>query len=103
FVYAPPRDDAFVQKTIDLVERGGGTVALVRLVCDTAANDARVAGADRHAHGKITTVGALREAETRWNLAAPIPFRAGLEIDNTALDAETVARRIASHFALPVR
>jgi len=102
FVYAPPHDDAFVRATIDVVERGGGRVALVRLVCDRAANDARVVSGERRAYGKITTVDALREAEKRWTLTAAIPFQPGLEVDNTTLGADTVARRIAAHFDLPV-
>ena len=40
---------------------------------------------------------------TGANLTAPIPFRLSLEIDNSALDPETVARRIAGHFGLPGR
>jgi hypothetical protein len=103
FVYAPPHDDAFVQATIDLVERAGGTVAFVRLVCSTEANEARVDAADRAALGKITTVAGLRAAAQRWDLTRAIPFRPGLEIDNSTREPGAVARHIADHFGLPGR
>ena len=102
FMYAPPDDDPFVRQTIDLVEGGAGTVAFIRLVCDFATNEARVGAEDRRARGKLTSVEGLRAAFTRWQLSATIPFRPGIEIDNTSLDAEAVARRIAVHYRLPI-
>jgi hypothetical protein len=42
----------------------------------------------------------LREAMARWNLSSPIAMRESLEIDNSSLSAEAVARRIADHFRL---
>ena len=44
----------------------------------------------------------MRAAAARWDLSATVPFRPGIEIDNTSLDAETVARRIVAHFGLPL-
>jgi hypothetical protein len=102
FVYAPPHDDPFVERTIEVIEGGDGNVVFARLVCDAAINEARVNGEDRRALGKITTVAGLRAARTRWDLSATIPFRPGIEIDNTNVDAHTVARRIISHYRLPL-
>jgi hypothetical protein len=56
----------------------------------------------RKAFGKITSVDDLRAALQRWNLGATIALGEGVEIDNSKLDAEQVAREIAQRFALPV-
>jgi len=102
-VYAAPDDDAFIEKTIDVVERHGGEMAFARLYCDPTINYQRVIAEDRHALGKITTVESLRRWQTRWRLDAAIPFRESLEIDNSTLDPEASARRIASHYSLLIR
>jgi hypothetical protein len=41
--------------------------------------------------------------QTRWRLNEVIPFQDSLEIDNSAVDPDESARRIATHFSLPVR
>jgi hypothetical protein len=102
-VYAAPEDDGFVEKTISVVERHGGEVAFVRLCCAPGINEQRVIGEDRRAFGKITSVDALRGMQTRWRLNEVIPFQDSLEIDNSVLDPDESARRIAAHFSLPVR
>ena len=103
FVYAQPDDDPFVRKVIEVVEGLGGQVELVRLSCGQAAHEERVLAPGRKAFGKITTVEDLRGAMARWNLSAAVPFRPSLEIDNSALGAELVARRIAARLSLPQR
>ena len=100
FVYASPDDDGFMEKTIQTVEGNGGTLAFVRLYCDTATLEQRVVADGRRQFGKITSVESLREGLARWNLTAAIPFCESLEIDNSALGAEAAAQRIAAHFAL---
>jgi hypothetical protein len=102
-VYAAPEDDAFIENTIGVVERHGGTVAFVRLYCAPRINDQRVIAEDRRALGKITTVDSLRRMQPRWRLDEAIPFQDSLEIDNSALDPDESARRIATYFALPAR
>ncbi len=102
FGYASPEDDPFVARMIQVVERRGGEPALVRLSCDAAAHEQRVLSEERQRFGKITTVERLRDALTRWNFAATIPSRETLEIDNSSLTAEEVARRIAARFSLPI-
>jgi hypothetical protein len=103
FVYAAPDDDGFVQRMIQTVERNEGHVAFVHLICETDVHEGRVVADNRRQTGKITTVEALRRMLTRSNLTATIPWRAGLEIDNSALRADEVARRIVDYFSLPVR
>ena len=103
FGYASPEDDTFVEKIIQVVERHGGELAFVRLYCETATHEKRVLGDERQRFGKITSIESLRGALRRWNFAASIPFRESLDIDNSGLEPDGVARHIAAHFSLPVR
>jgi hypothetical protein len=103
FVYAAPEDDGFVQKMVRSVESLGGELVFVRLTCDAAVHERRVAGEERRGLGKIATVEALRRMLARSNLTAPVPLRSSLEIDNSTLEPDVVAARIAQHFALPRR
>ncbi len=75
----------------------------VRLYCDTATHEQRVLTEERRRFGKITSVEALREALARWNFAGTVRAGETLEVDNSALEADAVAQRIASHFSLPGR
>ena len=99
-VYASPDDDAFLQKMIDAVERRGGEVRFVRLQCDSATHEQRVRAPERERYGKLVGAKRLREAMARWNLSSPITMRESLEIDNSSLSADAVARRIAGYFGL---
>ena len=103
FVYAAPEDDALVKRMIDAVEGAGGTIRFVRLFCDTATNERRVAAPDRARFGKVATVESFRRILAQATLTAPIPFRPSLEIDNSAVDPDTVARRVAARLGLPRR
>jgi hypothetical protein len=44
----------------------------------------------------------VRGVLTRWNLTSSMAGRDTLEVDNSALSAETVARRIVAYFSLPL-
>ena len=103
FGYVSPEDDEFVEEMIRIVERHGGALAFVRLHCDPATHEQRVLAEERRRFGKITSVQSLRGALARWNFGNPIRAREGLEIDNSATNAEAVARRIAERYALPLR
>jgi len=100
FVYAAPEDDDFVKKIIHAIEPQGGKALFVRLYCDRATLERRVLAEDRKRYGKITDPLALRGALKRWNLDSAIPFGEGLEIDNSNVQPELVARQIGQHFAL---
>jgi len=101
-VYANPEDDPFIVQVVELIARHGGEVLFVRLSCDAAINERRVVAEERREFGKIDTVKSLRGMLARWNLTSAIAGRASLDIDNSALAPEAVARRIAEHFALPI-
>jgi hypothetical protein len=78
-------------------------VAFVRLRCTPRINDRRVVAEDRRAFGKLRSVDSLRRMQTRWRLDEAIPCQDSLEIDNSTLDPGESARRIATHFSLPLR
>ena len=103
FVYANPEDDAFVKRMTDTVERHGGEVLFARLTCDVAIHEQRVMAGERQGLGKVSSVEWLRNAQARWNLTSAIAWRETFDVDNSALSAEAVARRIADHLALPVQ
>jgi hypothetical protein len=102
FVYAAPEDDRFLSSLIEVVGKEEGEVLFVRLHCDAATHEQRVVAPDREAFHKITGVDELRGALRRWNLRATIPFGESLEIDNSQLGPEQVARQIAARLSLPV-
>lgn len=56
---------------------------------------------ERAALGKINDVAWLRKAMAARDLTARVPRGPSLDIDNSALSPEDVARRIARHFGLP--
>jgi hypothetical protein len=100
FAYAAPEDDAFIRKIIQVIELHQGKTVFVRLFCDRVTHERRVLAEERKRFGKITDPIALRGALERWNFDSAIPFGEGLEIDNSNVQAEAVARQITEHFAL---
>jgi chloramphenicol 3-O-phosphotransferase len=103
FAYAAPEDDAFIKKIIQVIEPHEGKAVFVRLFCDRTTHERRVLAEERKRFGKITDPVALRGALKRWNFDSAIPFGDGLEIDNSNVEPEVVARKIAERFALPIR
>jgi len=101
FVYAAPDDDRFLSSLIEVLRKEGGEMLPVRLHCNSAVHEERVLRPERSAFDKVNNVEQLRGALARWNLRAAIPFGESLEIDNSELGAEQVARRIAARFSLP--
>ena len=101
FVYAHPSDAAYVEKIFGAVEGHGGRVCLVRLACDKNVLERRLQSEERRAQGKLASLETLRELEGRLDLHSPVPGRASLHIDNTALPPAEAAARIAEHYKLP--
>jgi predicted kinase len=100
FVYAHPSDAQYVEKICGLVERHGGRVCLVRLACDKNVLERRLQSEARAAQGKLASVETLRELEGRLDIHSPVPGRASLHIDNTALPPGEAAARIIEHYGL---
>ncbi len=101
FVYARPADTPFVERVCELVEGSGGSVLLVRLFCAREELERRLPRAERARAGKLASLETLREVEASHDIFSPVPGRESLEIDNTRLAPEEVARLIAGHYHLP--
>ncbi|HVF43717.1 MAG TPA: AAA family ATPase [Pyrinomonadaceae bacterium] len=101
FVYARPEDTPFVERVCGLVESQGGRALLVRLSCEREELERRLPHADRARVGKMASLDTLREVAARYDIFSPVPGRAGLEVDNTNLAPDEVARLIVDHYHLP--
>ena len=82
------------------MERHGGRVCLVQLLCSDAARESRLRGASRLELNKITAIELMRQMMTEGDLLSPVPGRTSLIIDNTDLEPEQVANRVIDHFGL---
>ncbi|HYY99498.1 MAG TPA: AAA family ATPase [Pyrinomonadaceae bacterium] len=101
FVYANPEDTPFVERVCALVENLGGRVLLVRLTCSREEIERRLPRPDRARAGKMASLDMLREVEARYDIFSPVPGRESLEVDNTNLAPDEVARLIIRHYHLP--
>ncbi len=99
FVYGHPKDIAYVDRVVELVEREGGRVDFVRLKCDEAAQHERIVSAERSGR-KLDSLDGLRAFNAGRDLGQAIPGQAGLCIDNTGVPAAEVARIIARGLGL---
>lgn len=100
FVYAHPDDRPFVGRVVEAVERHGGEVCFVQLVCRQEELERRVRSGDRMRQRKVATVELLRELLERCDLSTPVPDSDTLSIDNTRLGPREAAEKIVNHFAL---
>lgn len=101
FVYAHPSDAPHVERICGLVESGGGRALPVRLFCERDELERRVPRPDRVRRGKLASPDTLGELLARHDLFSPVGGRVSLEIDNTRVGPDEVARRIAAHYHLP--
>ena len=82
-----------------LVERHGGEVLLVHLTCRPEILEGRIPSAGRA--NKMHSLEVARDEMAGKDYFTPIPERHSLQIDNSELAPDIVAREIAAHFALP--
>jgi hypothetical protein len=101
FVYANPEDTPFVERVCELVENLGGRVLLVRLTCSREEIERRLPRPERARVGKMASLDTLREVAARYDIFSPVPGRESLEVDNTNLAPDEVARLIIRHYHLP--
>ena len=101
FVYAHPQDAPGVERLCGHFESRGGRALLVRLACAREELERRLAQPSRAEAGKLASLEVLGELLERHDLFAPVPGRESLEIDNTSLAPEEVARLIVGHYDLP--
>jgi predicted kinase len=101
FVYSHPQDAPFVERACRLVESHGGRALLARLACSREELKCRLPRPERAQAGKLASLDTLGELLESHDLFSPVPGRESLEIDNTDLAAEEVARLIVGHYHLP--
>jgi hypothetical protein len=101
FVYARPDDTPFVERVRELVENLGGRVLFVRLFCAREELERRLPHPERARVGKMASLDTLREVTSRYDIFSAVPGRESLEIDNTRLAPEEVARLVIAYYHLP--
>jgi hypothetical protein len=99
-VYSHPNNQELLERRLDAVERHGGRVCLVQLLCSDTARESRLNGASRVELNKITSIELMRQMMNEGDLFSPVPGRTSLIIDNTDLEPDEVASQIAEHFGL---
>jgi predicted kinase len=101
YVYSHPNDAPHVERFCGHFEERGGRALLVRLDCAREELERRLTRAERASAGKLASLDTLRELTERLDIFSPVAGRESLEIDNTALAPEEVARLIVGHYHLP--
>ena len=100
FVYSHPHDQKFVDEVVRRVEKHGGEVCFVQLLCAPSVLETRVVTPSRREHGKLASAETLREVMEKHDLFSPIPDSRSLSIDTSDLPPHEVARMIADHYGL---
>jgi len=100
FVYSHPDDAAYVERTCGLFESQGGRALPVRLFCSREELERRVTRPERAHGGKLASLDTLRDLTARYELFSPLPGRESLEVDNTGVAPEEVARLVVAHYRL---
>lgn len=83
-----------------IVRKVGGEVYYVHLACELDEQKKRVVGEDRKEHKKIFTVEEFEQRMKTIELFTATPPERTIEIDNTKLSPEEVARQIILRFNL---
>ncbi len=107
WAFSHPGDLAYVQNLASIFESAGGRVVFAELKADLGVRLDRNEGEDRLAAKQSkrdvkNSRKRLLEAEEEYQLNSDgdFPLPEHILIDNTSLDPETVAHRIADHFSL---
>jgi hypothetical protein len=103
FVYSADRDDDWVREVVATVERHGGEVCFVRLVCEQALLLERVALPERTRYRKLVDPEKLRALMERRDLVSSLRFGESLTIDTARVAPQEAARQIVAHYALEER
>jgi thymidylate kinase len=100
FCYAKDKDDPHIEAVIKAVEENGGEVCFVLLTCERAELEKRVLAEGRKKFNKANNLEILTEILEKYDLFSPVPGRESLQIDNTGVPAEEVAKQIIEYFKL---
>jgi hypothetical protein len=101
FTFAPEASvpESFPAEAVAAVERQGGRVRFVALVCDEALREGRIEAPSRARWGKLNSLALARELRAKQAESFP-PLPGELTVDTGVLDPETAAALIADSLAL---
>jgi predicted kinase len=100
FVYAYPHDDEDMRWMIEAIEKHGGEVKFVQLVCPQETLLVRISEPSRHTYRKIVSPEVLLSFLNRADLDTPYGGRESLRIDTSTQSPEVTAEQIIQHFKL---
>lgn len=98
--YDHPSDKWVVDDICRVIRDHGGEVNYVHLTCSVEEIKRRVAQPDRRKYRKLTRPEKVDSVLSQWNMFTPIEECYSLQIDNTKIPPDEVARTIISTFAL---
>jgi predicted kinase len=99
-VYAHPQDIPDMNWMIEAVEKHGGEVKFVQLLCPEETLFERILEPDRKAFTKISTPTTLEHVLAQYDLFTPYPERAHPSFDTSQQSAEQTAEHIIRYFEL---
>jgi len=100
FCYAKGHDDEQYRRMIGSVERNGGEVHSVLLICDDETRRERIVAEERKQIGKLTDPDSIDMPREEFDLFSPLPGRETLTIDTTSISPDEAASRIIKHYNL---
>ena len=100
FVYGHPMDALHVKRLKRIIEKHGGTVGFVQLVCDRKTLMKRVGNKSRAEFSKLKSQAKLKKLLSVWDLSIPIPNVQSLKIDTSNTIARVAANRIKKRYRL---
>ena len=100
FCYAKDKDDSHIAKITEAVESNGGEVNFVLLTCERSELERRVLEESRRKYRKASNLEILNQILDNYDLFSSVNGRESLQIDNTNLPPEIVARQIIEHYRL---
>lgn len=102
FTFAPEKTvrQEFISSTLAVIERAGGKVDFVELICPLSELKRRVADASRRGHGKLTSVSQLDQLLFEGAFDAPAMPNPAITIDTGVCNPAEAATRIQQALGL---
>jgi hypothetical protein len=103
FTFAPESTvpESFPREAVEAVERHGGQVRFVGLVCDDQVREGRIEAPSRARWGKLNSLALARELRAQGSNQFP-ELPAEVVVDTGAMTPGDAAERIATALGLPV-
>ncbi len=99
-VYIKGNDDKFIKDIVEAVEKHGGDVHFVHLLCDRKHLESRLSEPSRKEFGKLTDIGLFNNFVASNDVFSRISFVQSYEIDNTGIAPDETAKMIKVHYSL---